>query len=262
MTAVTQEPSPVLMHTKAQGVAYLTLNRPQSRNSLSLNLMEQLQHQLNQLAADDEIKVVVLQGAGPAFCAGHDLREIQKSDQALHTTLFTRCSEMMLTLRALPKPVIAQVHGIASAAGCQLVASCDLAVAARSARFAVPGVNIGLFCSTPMVPLSRTISPKHALHMLLTGDPIDADTAWRKGLVSQVVDDAVLTDSVFSLAQKIASKSASSIRIGKAAFYEQLALSESQAYVLTARVMADNLRQPDAQEGINAFLEKRAPIWR
>ncbi|MCG5501340.1 enoyl-CoA hydratase [Ectothiorhodospira lacustris] len=262
MTAVTQATPSLLMHQEGEGVVYLTLNRPRSRNSLSLDLIEQLHQQLNDLAVDDTVKVVVLAGVGPAFSAGHDLKEIQAGTQSLHETLFNRCSEMMLTLKSLPMPVIAQVHGMASAAGCQLVASCDLAVAGRSAQFAAPGVNIGLFCSTPMVPLSRAVQPKHALHMLLTGAPIDADTAWRKGLVSQVVDDEALADTVLRLARSIAGKSASSIRIGKAAFYEQLDLPEREAYALAARVMTGNLRQPDAQEGISAFLEKRAPIWR
>lgn len=250
-----------LLREDHKGVAWLTLNRPKARNSLSSELIELLQTELNQIAETPSIRVVVISANGPAFCAGHDLKEVTCSDQAFHEVLFARCSELMLSIRRMPQPVIASVQSLATAAGCQLVATCDLAVAARSARFATPGVHIGLFCSTPMVALTRNVSPKQAMQLLLTGDPIDAETALAYGLVSQVVDDEKLHEETLTLALKIASKSGQTLRIGKEAFYQQLHLSEADAYRYASDVMVKNLQIADAKEGIAAFVEKRHPVW-
>lgn len=252
---------PLLLRQDAEGVAWLTLNRPHARNSLSLELIDRLQAELDQIAASAEIRVVVIAAAGPAFCAGHDLKEVSCAEATFHQTLFNRCSELMLSIRHLPQPVIAAVQSLATAAGCQLVASCDLAVAAQSARFATPGVHIGLFCSTPMVALTRNLQPKQAMQLLLTGDPVDADTALAYGLINQVVEDELLHESTWALAKKIASKSGKTLRIGKEAFYRQLEMSEAEAYALTSEVMTRNLQIDDAREGIAAFIEKRQPVW-
>jgi enoyl-CoA hydratase/carnithine racemase len=238
-------------------VTELTLNRPDKRNALSLSMMEDLTAAVR--AAQGA--VVVIAGAGPAFSAGHDLGEMVGRDADFYDELFTACTVLMEALHDLPQPVIAKVHGVATAAGCQLVAACDLAVAEAGARFATPGVKIGLFCSTPMVPLSRAVGRKRALQLLLTGEFIDAPTAADWGLVNLVVPAGELDDTVTGLARQIASASAATVGIGKAAFYDQIDLPEREAYELTRRVMAGNAAIPDAQEGITAFLEKRAPTW-
>jgi enoyl-CoA hydratase/carnithine racemase len=242
--------------------AVVTLNRPERRNALSLELMLELSGVLRALGDDPEVRVIVVAGAGPAFCAGHDLAEMIGRDVPYYRRLFTACTELMEILHAVPQPVIAKVHGIATAAGCQLVAACDLAVAAKDARFATPGVRIGLFCSTPMVPLTRAIGRKRALEMLLTGEPIDAGTAAAWGLVNRVVPAGELDDAVATLADAIARSSPLTVGVGKEAFYAQLELDEHRAYDLTRSVMTSNALADDAQEGMCAFLEKRAPTWR
>ncbi len=252
----------VLRHDDA-GVTTLTLNRPQARNALSQAMLSALLDAFSAVAADDSVRVVVLAGAGPAFCAGHDLKEIRASGYAREYTekLFADCAELMQAIVKLPKPVIARVHGIATAAGAQLVASADLAVATLDSRFATPGVNIGLFCSTPMVSLSRNLSHKHALQMLLTGDLIDAPTALRFGLVNELVPAEQLEEKTLQLARKIADKSALTLAIGKEAYYRQAELDLAAAYAYTRDVMVANLEARDAQEGIDAFIDKRQPVW-
>ncbi len=253
----------VLREDGADGVTIITLNRPQARNALSVGLMTSLQAALDAIAKDNSVKVVVIAGAGPGFCAGHDLKEI-RSDPSRQTyeALFTQCSRLMITITRLPKPVIAKVHGIATAAGCQLVSTCDLAIASSAARFATPGVKIGLFCSTPMVALSRVTGRKAAMEMLLTGDMVDAETARQNGLINRVVTPDDLNETVASLAGQIADKSPVSVAIGKEAFYRQLEMPLDNAYAYTARVMTENMLKRDAEEGIDAFLEKRKPVWR
>jgi enoyl-CoA hydratase/carnithine racemase len=253
---------PVLLRRDAEGVAFLTLNRPQARNALSVALMASLQDSLDAIAGDPAVRVVVIAGAGPAFCAGHDLREIRANPGRAHyQALFSQCSRLMLSIQRLPKPVIARVHGVATAAGCQLVASCDLAVAADDARFATPGVNIGLFCSTPMVALSRAIGRKAAMEMLLTGELVDAARARELGLVNRVVPPDTLDDAVAHLAREIAGKSAHVLAIGKEAFYRQAELGVAEAYDYAAEVMTRNMLARDAEEGIDAFIAKRPPVW-
>jgi len=252
----------VLRHDD-HGVTTLTLNRPQARNALSQGMLRALLDAFAAIAADDSVRVVILAGAGPAFCAGHDLKEIRAAGYARDYTekLFVDCAELMQAIVKLPKVVIARVHGIATAAGAQLVASADLAVATLDARFATPGVNIGLFCSTPMVALSRNVSNKHALQMLLTGDLIDAQTAHRFGLVNELVPAEQLEAATHELALKIAAKSALTVAIGKEAYYRQAELPLAEAYAYTRDVMVANLEAQDAQEGINAFIDKRQPVW-
>ncbi|HET6548470.1 MAG TPA: enoyl-CoA hydratase [Solirubrobacter sp.] len=240
----------------------VTLNRPDKRNALSFELMRELLDTLRRVSAESGVRVIVLEAAGPAFSAGHDLSEMIDRDVPFFQRLFDLCSELMEAIHRLPQPVIARVHGTATAAGCQLVAACDLAVAAESAHFATPGVKIGLFCSTPMVPLSRAIGRKRALDMLLTGRPIDAATALDWGLVNRVVADAALDDEVAAIVDAIARSSPLTVGIGKEAFYSQIELDEHRAYDLTKAVMAMNARADDAQEGMCAFLQKRAPEWR
>jgi enoyl-CoA hydratase/carnithine racemase len=254
--------APVLLEECDRGVLRLTLNRPDARNALSATLMLELLDALARAATDAQARVVVIAGAGPAFCAGHDLREI-RTDQGRETyeRVFALCSELMLAIVRLPKPVIAEVHGVATAAGCQLVATCDLAVAAADAWFATPGVNIGLFCSTPMVALTRAVGRKAAMEMLLTGKLIDADTAQGIGLVNRVVPHERLRDAVDGLAREIAGKSALTVAIGKEAFYRQAELDLAAAYRYAAEVMTTNMLARDAGEGIDAFLAKRAPVW-
>ena len=246
------------------GITTLTLNQPERRNSLSMAMLHALGEALADVAGDPETRVVVLAAQGRVFCAGHDLREIraQFGNQAAQLALFRKCSEVMQQVVHLPKPVIARVAGVATAAGCQLVASCDLAVAADTARFATPGVNIGLFCSTPMVALSRNVSRKHAMEMLLTGELISASRAEQIGLVNKVVDEQVLDETVYRMARTIADKSGHTLKIGKEAFYRQLEMPLTDAYDYTATVMAENLGADDAQEGICAFLDKRQPEWK
>jgi enoyl-CoA hydratase/carnithine racemase len=241
--------------------ARVTLNRPERRNALSLELIEELVTALTTLGATDA-RAIVIEGAGPAFSAGHDLSEMIGRDLPFYQRLFDVCTVMMETIHRLPQPVIAKVHGVATAAGCQLVAACDLAIAASGARFGTPGVKIGLFCSTPMVPVSRAIGRKRALEMLLTGDLINAATALEWGLVNRVVEPELLEDAVVELVEKIARSSPLTVGIGKEAFYEQVELDEHRAYDLTKSVMAMNSLAGDAQEGMCAFLEKREPAWR
>ncbi|MDA0217984.1 MAG: enoyl-CoA hydratase [Proteobacteria bacterium] len=253
----------ILLRADRDKVAHLTLNRPAQRNALSVGLMTVLQEALGAIARDPGVHVVVIRGAGPGFCAGHDLKEIRAHPGREHyDALFAQCSALMTSIVTLPKPVIARVHGIATAAGCQLVATCDLAIAADTARFSTPGVNIGLFCSTPMVALSRNVAPKHAMEMLLTGDMIDAPAAERIGLVNAVVPEAGLDDAVAALAARIASKSPLTLRTGKEAFYRQHEMGLEEAYAYASRVMAENMLSRDAEEGIDAFIEKRTPVWR
>ena len=253
----------ILLRHDDHGVTTLTLNRPQARNALSQGMLTTLLTTFREIAGDQTVRVVILAGAGPAFCAGHDLKEIRAAGYAREYTeaLFGDCAELMQAIVKLPQPVIARVHGIATAAGAQLVASCDLAIAADDTRFATPGVNIGLFCSTPMVALSRNVAHKHALQLLLTGDLIDAPTALRIGLVNELVPAAELETHTLALARKIASKSALTVAIGKEAFYRQAELSLAEAYAYTKEVMVANLEARDAQEGINAFIDKREPVW-
>jgi enoyl-CoA hydratase/carnithine racemase len=255
------EAPPLLRETRGP-VAWLTLNRPQARNALSRGLMTSLEMALDDIAGDPAVKVVVIAGAGPAFCAGHDLREMRaEPGRAAYEALFQQCSRLMTRLIRLPKPVIARVHGIATAAGCQLVASADLAIAAETARFATPGVNIGLFCSTPMVALTRAVGRKPAMEMLLTGDLVDATRAREIGLVNRVVPEAELDQAVAALAGQIAAKSPLTLAIGKEAFYRQAEMDLDQAYAYASEVMTRNMLARDAEEGIDAFLDKRPPVW-
>ena len=251
----------MLSVTDAEGVARVTLDRPEKRNALSLELMDELTGVLQRLGARPDARAIVVEGAGVAFSAGHDLTEMVGRDLPFYQRLFDSCTELMETIHRVPQPVIAKVHGIATAAGCQLVAACDLAVATDDARFATPGVTIGLFCSTPMVPLSRAIGRKRALEMLLTGAPISAATALEWGLVNRVVPVSDLDATVDELVASISSSSPLTLAIGKEAFYEQVELDEHRAYDLTKSVMAMNSMAADAQEGICAFLEKRPPTW-
>jgi enoyl-CoA hydratase/carnithine racemase len=253
---------PILLEDLDRGVLRLTLNRPEARNALSVALMSALTEALGGAAQDPRVRVVIIAGAGPAFCAGHDLREIRgEQSRETYERIFAQCSELMLTIVRLPKPVIAEVHGVATAAGCQLVATCDLAVATENAQFATPGVNIGLFCSTPMVALTRAVGRKAAMEMLLTGELIDATTARAIGLVNRVVPRERLRGAVDKLAGKIAGKSAMTLAIGKEAFYRQAELDLAAAYRYAAEVMTTNMLAHDAGEGIDAFLAKRAPVW-
>src|ERR1700719_4478130 len=258
---------PVLRRESQDAIALLTLNRPASRNSLSEEMLAALIDALTAIGRDTSIRAVVIAAEGPAFCSGHDLKELtaRLSDadggRAFFTALWEQCSTMMMSVVALPQPVIACVQGAASAAGCQLVASCDLAVASANATFATPGVNIGLFCSSPMVALSRNVAPKHAMEMLLTGDLVSAADALRIGLVNRVVPAGEERAEALRLAQHIASKSAAAIRVGKQAFHAQLEMSLADAYAHAARVMVENMLDVDAKEGIAAFLAKRPPQW-
>lgn len=249
-------------------VARLTMNAPERLNALSDAMLAALAAELTKLATDHTIRVVVLAGAGKAFCAGHDLREMQAGRQspdagaAYFADLFTRCAAVMQVIPALPQPVIAEVHGIATAAGCQLVASCDMAVAAETTRFGVNGVNIGLFCSTPMVALSRNVPRKVAFEMLTTGEFIDAARAREVGLVNRVVPREGLTEATMALAATLAGKLTAAVRIGKRAFYDQLGQPLADAYRFTGDVMVENMMLRDTDEGISAFLEKRNPDWK
>jgi enoyl-CoA hydratase/carnithine racemase len=259
-TPDTASAGPVLVRRDGPA-ARITLNRPAQRNALSLELMREVTAALRELRGDTGVRAIVIDGAGPAFCAGHDLGEMVGRDLPYYQHVFDVCTEMMDAVHDAPQPVIARVHGIATAAGCQLVAACDLAVAAEEARFATPGVKIGLFCSTPMVPLSRAIGRKRALEMLLTGTPIDAATALEWGLVNRVVAADALDATVSELVDAIARSSSLTVGIGKRAFYDQIDLDEARAYDLTKTVMSMNMLAADAQEGICAFLEKREPTW-
>jgi enoyl-CoA hydratase/carnithine racemase len=257
----------ILLREDVEGVAVLTLNQPQSRNSLSEAMLEALGDALTAIAHDDTVRVVVLAANGPAFSAGHDLKELSRhrSDEdrgrAYFKHIMTMCSAMMQQIVTLPQPVIAAVQGMATAAGCQLVASCDLAIASRAAKFATPGVNIGLFCSTPMVALARNVSRKHAMEMLLTGEPISAEHAERIGLVNRVVAPGREREEAINLARNIAGKSALTVKIGKEGFYRQLEMPLAEAYEYVSGVMVENMLARDAEEGIDAFIEKREPTW-
>jgi enoyl-CoA hydratase/carnithine racemase len=242
-------------------VTRLVLNRPDRRNALSRALLAELEEALGRLATEPAARVVVLAARGPAFCAGHDLAEMIGRSEDEYRDLFELCSRVMLGLRRLPQPVIARVHGVATAAGCQLVAACDLAVAAEGATFATPGVKIGLFCTTPMVPLVRAVPAKAAMEMLLAGQPVSARRALEWGLVNRVVPPEVLDNAVGELVDAILASSPLTVRLGKSAFYEQLALAEEEAYQRAVEVMTDNALRCDAQEGMSAFLEKRRPQW-
>lgn len=253
---------PILLTDVKDGVATLTLNRPQARNALSTALMTEIETALARVAADPAAKVVVLAANGPAFCAGHDLKEMRAlENREAVAAVFAQCSRMMTAIVRLPKPVIAKVHAMATAAGCQMVASCDLAFAAEDAHFATPGVNIGLFCSTPMVALSRAVGRKQAMQMLLTGQPIDAATAHAWGLVNRAVPAADLDRVVAETAALIASKSPYTLQVGKEAFYRQLEMGLDDAYAYASEVMTANMMAKDAAEGIDAFLARRQPVW-
>jgi enoyl-CoA hydratase/carnithine racemase len=261
------ETAPPLLRDDKDGVATLTLNRPASRNPLSEAMLSALSETFAAIAADSTVRVVVLAAAGPVFSAGHDLKEMSahRADpdrgRAYFADILGRCSAMMQQITALPQPVIAAVEGTATAAGCQLVASCDLAVAGADAKFCTPGVHIGLFCSTPMVALSRNLAAKHALEMLLLGEMVPADEAARMGLVNRVVPASEALAEAQRLASVIASKSAATVKIGKRAFYEQREMGLSAAYDHASAVMVENMLARDAEEGIGAFMEKRAPVW-
>jgi len=253
---------PLLLRRDENGIAWLTLNRPAQRNALSVALMTALQGEIDAIAKDRRVKVVVIAGGGPGFCAGHDLREMRANPGRQHyEALFAQCARLMTSIVRLPKPVIARVHGIATAAGCQLVATCDLAVAASDARFAVNGINIGLFCSTPMVALTRAVGRKPAMAMLMTGDFVSADEARAIGLINRVVPGDQLDGEVWTLARQIAGKLGLAVAIGKEAFYRQAELDLDAAYAYAAEVMTKNMLARDTEEGIDAFLEKRPPNW-
>ncbi|MDH3632903.1 MAG: enoyl-CoA hydratase [Gammaproteobacteria bacterium] len=253
----------ILLREDSEGITTLTLNRPQQYNALSGEMLTELQTALDDIGHDDSIRVVIIAANGKAFCPGHDLKEMRSSEEReFHQALFNQCSKMMLTINQLQQPVIARVNGIATAAGCQLVANCDLAVASEEARFAVSGINVGLFCSTPAVPLSRNMGRKQAMHMLLTGDFISAQTAQQYGLVNEVVPAAELEHATRELAQKIVSRSAHAIKLGKDMFYQQLPMDLSDAYAYAAERMTCNMDSHDAREGIDAFIEKRKPEWK
>ena len=252
-----------LLRTDSGGVATLTLNRPQQFNALSWSLLQALQHALDAIHDDPAVRVVVLAGNGRAFCAGHDLKEMRaQGDPAFVEKVFRMCSEVMLRLTRLPQPVIARVHGFAFAAGCQLVAQSDLAVAAQGATFATSGVKFGLFCNTPGVALARNVSRKHALEMLLTGEPIDAATALARGLVNRVVESEALDAEISKLCEAIIDKTPVAVAAGKRTFYEQLETGLEQAYALATQSMVCNMMTEDAAEGIDAFAAKRKPVWR
>jgi enoyl-CoA hydratase/carnithine racemase len=248
--------------TRESPAARIMLNRPEKRNALSLVMMDETIDALRAVSVQPDVRAIVIEGAGPAFSAGHDLSEMIGREKESFDHLFERCTVLMETIHQIPQPVIAKVHGIATAAGCQLVAACDLAVAADGTRFATPGVKIGLFCSTPMVPVSRAVGRKRAMEMLLTGEPIDACTALEWGLVNRVVPDERLDDAVNAFVQAIARSSAYTVATGKHAFWDQIDRSEEEAYDRSKAVMAENALAHDAQEGMTAFLEKREPVWR
>jgi len=243
-------------------IAFVTMERPERRNALSLEHLQELLESLRAIGADRELRVAVVRASGPAFSAGHDLSEMIGRDDAFFQQLFSTCAEVMETIQSIPQPVIAEVQGIATAAGCQLVASCDLAVAAAEARFATPGVKIGLFCTTPMVALTRAVGPKKAMEMLLTGEPISAAEALAAGLVNRVVPAAELRAATRALADRIVASSPFVVGLGKKAFYRQLQMPRGEAYAYASGVMCANAAAEDAQEGMSAFLEKRAPAWR
>jgi enoyl-CoA hydratase/carnithine racemase len=266
-TRTSEPPAPVLTRARDGEIAIVTLNRPRARNSLSEDLLNALAAAWTDIAADKSVRAVVLAAEGPAFCAGHDLKELtaRRSDadggRAYFKHIMSTCSGMMQQIVRLPQPVIACVQGVATAAGCQLVASCDLAVASTEAKFATPGVDIGLFCSTPMVALSRNVPRKHAMEMLLTGEMVPADRAAQIGLVNRVVAPGEERAAALALARTVASKSSYTLKIGKEAFYRQVEMGLADAYDYASQVMTENMMARDAEEGICAFIEKRAPKW-
>ena len=259
---------PILLRETAGSIAVLTLNRPAARNSLSAAMIASLHAELNDISRDKAVRGVVIAANGPAFSAGHDMKELtaRRTDpdrgRAFFAEMMNACSAMMQAIVHLPKPVVASVQGIATAAGCQLVASCDLAIASEDAKFATPGVDIGLFCSTPMVALSRNVPRKQAMEMLLTGEPITADRAREIGLINRVVAAGTERDAAIALAEKVALKSAYTVKLGKEAFYRQAEMNLADAYRYAAEVMTENMMARDAEEGIGAFIEKRTPTWR
>ena len=252
---------PLVIYELEDHVATLTLNNPTRRHALSSEMLAALKDRLGSIGQDSSIKVVVLKSEGPVFSSGHDLREMVGSDEESYTCIFAECTEVMEAIRLLPQPVIAQVQGLATAAGCQLVATCDLVVASEEAGFCTPGVQIGLFCSTPAVALSRAVSPKHAMEMLLTGDAVDAPQAALLGLVNRALPSNSLRDVVETVARSIAERSPAAIRYGKRSFYDQLEVGLDDAYQKMGRIMTENMLAGDAKEGIGAFLEKREPNW-
>lgn len=259
----TASEEPLLLRDDAEGITTLTLNRPKQYNALSEALLTALQESLNAIGQDSKVRVVIIAGAGKAFCAGHDLKEMRANpDREYYRVLFKRCGQMMLTVTRIPQPVIARVHGIATAAGCQLVASCDLAIASRNARFATSGINVGLFCSVPGVPLSRNVLRKHAMEMLLTGEFISAEAAAQLGLINRVAEPASLDEEIMTLARHITDRSPVAVRTGKQMFYRQIDQQLEAAYDYACEVMAENMMAEDAGEGIDAFIEKRDPVWR
>jgi len=265
MTAVKkfEEGEPILLRADADGVTTLTLNRPNQYNALSDEMLDALQDTFDALAGDDSIRVVVIRAEGKAFCAGHDLKEMRANpSQKYYESLFAKCSRMMMSLQQIPQPVIARVHGIATAAGCQMVASADLAVASTEARFATSGIGVGLFCMTPGVALSRNLSRKRAFEMLFTGEFVSAETAADWGLVNYAVAPHDLDNKVAELAQAIGAKSQAAISAGKRVFYRQIQMDLEEAYAYAAQEMACNMMFHDAAEGIDAFIEKRKPVWR
>ncbi|WP_193371254.1 enoyl-CoA hydratase [Pelagibius marinus] len=255
--------APILLREDSEGIARLTLNRPRQYNALSADLMSALQAALDEIAEDNQVRAVIIEGAGRGFCAGHDLKELRgrSGDREFYQAIFRQCSQLMVSITGLPQPVIAKVHGIATAAGCQLVATCDLAVADDAAHFGTPGVNIGLFCSTPMVALSRAVPRKQAMEMLLTGDTIAAAEAVNLGLINRAVPAETLEEATLELTRKVVSKSPLTLKIGKEAFYRQIEYGLVEAYAYTAQVMTTNMLARDAEEGIDAFIEKRKPQW-
>ncbi|MBC3918158.1 enoyl-CoA hydratase [Undibacterium sp. CY18W] len=255
--------TPWVLRNDADGVTTLTLNRGERFNPLSEEMLAALLAEFKAIAIDETVRVVVLAATGKAFCAGHDLKQMQaQPSEEYYKALFQQCSKLMLAIQKLPQPVIARVQGLATAAGCQLVGMCDLAVASDNASFAVSGVNVGLFCSTPAVALSRNVSRKQAMEMLLTGDFIDAQTAWQRGLINHVVSPEQLDACVAGLAASIIAKPALAIRMGKQLFYKQLEMGMAAAYQLAGQTMACNMMDDTAQEGVQAFLEKRSPVWK
>jgi enoyl-CoA hydratase/carnithine racemase len=267
MRAATPKPSPILLRQTQGSVAVLILNRPEARNCLSEQLITDLHTALDAAGDDAAIRAVVIAANGPAFSSGHDLKELTAhrggpdKGRAYFAHMMTICSAMMQAIVHLPKPVVACVQGIATAAGCQLVASCDLAVASDKASFATPGVDIGLFCSTPMVALTRNIPRKHAMEMLLTGEPVTAASAQQMGLINRVVAAGTEREAALDLAQKVALKSAHTVKLGKTAFYRQVEMGLAEAYRYASEVMTENMMARDAEEGIGAFIEKRDPTW-
>jgi enoyl-CoA hydratase/carnithine racemase len=253
-----------ILFEKKDSIGWITLNSPKKRNALSLELMNELQKRLDEIKNDKDLKVIVLKGNGPAFCTGHDMKELvgENYDLFHFKKIFTVCSDMMQTLHKLPQTVIAQVHGIAMAAGCQLVAACDLAIADTNTKFSTPGVKIGLFCSTPMVPLSRVIGRRRALEMLLTGRLVTAKEAESFGLINKVVTPNKLEKETENWAKEIASFSRHTLELGKKAFYNQVDMNEKSAYDFAIEVISKNCLDYDAQEGMKAFLEKRKPRWK